>query len=139
MARPMPRLPPEMNTVLPSRVIGTLLPGDRPHAAAHRRPGPQPPGPFGIIDFHCPERTGVLFPCQLFPGPGVVGPSARRRRGVGDQGAELTHGNLISNTEVTRADIVRAGPDGVIFGGLPQAPYAPPCHARSNGGPTGPA
>ena len=35
------------------------------------------------------------------------------------KGAELTHHNLISNTEVTRADIVRAGPDDVIFGGLP--------------------
>jgi long-chain acyl-CoA synthetase len=35
------------------------------------------------------------------------------------KGAELTHGNLISNTDVTRADIVRAGPDDVIFGGLP--------------------
>ena len=27
------------------------------------------------------------------------------------KGAELTHGNLISNTEVTRTDIVRAGPE----------------------------
>ncbi len=35
------------------------------------------------------------------------------------KGGELTHGNLISNTEVARADIVRAGPDDVIFGGLP--------------------
>src|ERR1700728_2508525 len=35
------------------------------------------------------------------------------------KGAELTHGNLISNTEVTRADIVCARPDDVIFGGLP--------------------
>src|SRR6201990_2080478 len=35
------------------------------------------------------------------------------------KGAELTHGNLISNTDVTRTDIVRAGPDDVIFGGLP--------------------
>jgi long-chain acyl-CoA synthetase len=35
------------------------------------------------------------------------------------KGAELTHGNLISNTEVSRADIVCAGPDDVIFGGLP--------------------
>jgi long-chain acyl-CoA synthetase len=35
------------------------------------------------------------------------------------KGAELTHGNLISNTEVSRADIVRAQPDDVIFGGLP--------------------
>ena len=35
------------------------------------------------------------------------------------KGAELTHGNLRSNTEVTRADIVGAGPDDVIFGGLP--------------------
>jgi long-chain acyl-CoA synthetase len=35
------------------------------------------------------------------------------------KGAELTHGNLISNTEVARTDIVQAGPDDVIFGGLP--------------------
>jgi long-chain acyl-CoA synthetase len=35
------------------------------------------------------------------------------------KGAELTHGNLISNTDVARADIVRAGPEDVIFGGLP--------------------
>jgi long-chain acyl-CoA synthetase len=35
------------------------------------------------------------------------------------KGAELTHGNLISNTEVTRTDIVQAHPDDVIFGGLP--------------------
>jgi long-chain acyl-CoA synthetase len=35
------------------------------------------------------------------------------------KGAELTHGNLISNTEVARTDIVCAGPDDVIFGGLP--------------------
>ncbi len=35
------------------------------------------------------------------------------------KGAELTHGNLISNTEVARTDIVRASPEDVIFGGLP--------------------
>ena len=35
------------------------------------------------------------------------------------KGAELTHGNLISNTEVSRTDIVGARPDDVIFGGLP--------------------
>src|SRR6202453_4638578 len=35
------------------------------------------------------------------------------------KGAELTHGNLLSNTEVSRVDIVQAGPDDVIFGGLP--------------------
>jgi long-chain acyl-CoA synthetase len=35
------------------------------------------------------------------------------------KGAELTHGNLISNTEVARTDIVRTRPDDVIFGGLP--------------------
>src|ERR1700691_4422728 len=35
------------------------------------------------------------------------------------KGAELTHGNLISNTEVARTHIVRARPDDVIFGGLP--------------------
>jgi long-chain acyl-CoA synthetase len=35
------------------------------------------------------------------------------------KGAELTHGNLRTNTEVARTDIVCAGPDDVIFGGLP--------------------
>ncbi|MGH3176678.1 MAG: long-chain-fatty-acid--CoA ligase [Streptosporangiaceae bacterium] len=35
------------------------------------------------------------------------------------KGAELTHGNLISNTEVSRTDIVQARPGDVIFGGLP--------------------
>ena len=35
------------------------------------------------------------------------------------KGAELTHGNLISNTEVSSTDIVRAHPEDVIFGGLP--------------------
>ena len=35
------------------------------------------------------------------------------------KGAELTHGNLRSNTEIARDDIVRAQPDDVIFGGLP--------------------
>ena len=35
------------------------------------------------------------------------------------KGAELTHGNLISNTEVSRDDIARAHPEDVIFGGLP--------------------
>ena len=35
------------------------------------------------------------------------------------KGAELTHGNLRSNTEVSRDEIVHAGPDDVIFGGLP--------------------
>jgi long-chain acyl-CoA synthetase len=35
------------------------------------------------------------------------------------KGAELTHGNLRSNTEVTRDEIVLARPDDVIFGGLP--------------------
>ena len=35
------------------------------------------------------------------------------------KGAELTHGNLISNTEVASVDIVRIRPDDVIFGGLP--------------------
>jgi len=35
------------------------------------------------------------------------------------KGAELTHGNLISNTDVTRTDIVQAAPDDVLSGGLP--------------------
>jgi long-chain acyl-CoA synthetase len=35
------------------------------------------------------------------------------------KGAELTHGNLISNVEVSTTDIARARPEDVIFGGLP--------------------
>jgi long-chain acyl-CoA synthetase len=35
------------------------------------------------------------------------------------KGAELTHGNLISNVGVSCTDIAKAGPDDVIFGGLP--------------------
>jgi long-chain acyl-CoA synthetase len=35
------------------------------------------------------------------------------------KGAELTHGNLIKNAEVTRRDLLQLGPDDVIFGGLP--------------------
>jgi long-chain acyl-CoA synthetase len=35
------------------------------------------------------------------------------------KGAELTHGNLRSNTEVCRDEIVHARPGDVIFGGLP--------------------
>ena len=35
------------------------------------------------------------------------------------KGAELTHGNLTGNAEVFCADIIRPGPDDVIFGGLP--------------------
>ncbi len=35
------------------------------------------------------------------------------------KGAELTHANLIRNAEVTGADLLRLGPDDVIFGGLP--------------------
>jgi long-chain acyl-CoA synthetase len=35
------------------------------------------------------------------------------------KGAELTHGNLVTNVEVTRRDLLEIGPDGVVFGGLP--------------------
>jgi long-chain acyl-CoA synthetase len=35
------------------------------------------------------------------------------------KGAELTHGNLTSNTGVACTDIIRARPEDVIFGGLP--------------------
>ncbi len=35
------------------------------------------------------------------------------------KGAELTHGNLLSNTDIARTEIVRARPEDVIFGGLP--------------------
>jgi long-chain acyl-CoA synthetase len=35
------------------------------------------------------------------------------------KGAELTHANLAANVEVMASDLVRAGPDDVILGGLP--------------------
>jgi long-chain acyl-CoA synthetase len=35
------------------------------------------------------------------------------------KGAELTHGNLATNVEVTRSDLLELGPDDVVFGGLP--------------------
>ena len=35
------------------------------------------------------------------------------------KGAELTHANLIKNAEVMGDDLLRLGPDDVIFGGLP--------------------
>jgi long-chain acyl-CoA synthetase len=35
------------------------------------------------------------------------------------KGAELTHGNLAANVATFSADLVRVGPDDVIFGGLP--------------------
>jgi len=35
------------------------------------------------------------------------------------KGAELTHANLAANVEVMASDLVRAGPEDVILGGLP--------------------
>jgi long-chain acyl-CoA synthetase len=35
------------------------------------------------------------------------------------KGAELTHGNLVRNVEVTQSDLLRLASDDVIFGGLP--------------------
>ena len=35
------------------------------------------------------------------------------------KGAELTHGNLLSNAEVVQSDLVQLEPDDVVFGGLP--------------------
>jgi len=35
------------------------------------------------------------------------------------KGAELTHANLVRNVEVTLDDLLRLGPDDVVFGGLP--------------------
>jgi long-chain acyl-CoA synthetase len=35
------------------------------------------------------------------------------------KGAELTHANLSANVEIMATDLVQAGPDDVIFGGLP--------------------
>ncbi len=35
------------------------------------------------------------------------------------KGAELTHGNLLSNARVTSTDLVQITPDDVLFGGLP--------------------
>ncbi|MFE5808604.1 long-chain fatty acid--CoA ligase [Streptomyces sp. NPDC056491] len=35
------------------------------------------------------------------------------------KGAELTHGNLVSNTAATAETLIRVGPDDILFGGLP--------------------
>jgi long-chain acyl-CoA synthetase len=35
------------------------------------------------------------------------------------KGAELTHSNMTKNVEVTLSDLLRLGPDDVVFGGLP--------------------
>jgi long-chain acyl-CoA synthetase len=35
------------------------------------------------------------------------------------KGAELTHGNLVRNVEVTQSDLLRLGQHDVVFGGLP--------------------
>jgi long-chain acyl-CoA synthetase len=35
------------------------------------------------------------------------------------RGAELTHGNLVRNVEVSLGDLLRLDPDDVVFGGLP--------------------
>jgi long-chain acyl-CoA synthetase len=35
------------------------------------------------------------------------------------KGAELTHGNLVSNVEVTLSDLLDLGEDDIVFGGLP--------------------
>jgi long-chain acyl-CoA synthetase len=35
------------------------------------------------------------------------------------KGAELSHANLASNAEVMAADLVRVGPEDIVFGGLP--------------------
>ncbi|HEY2296693.1 MAG TPA: long-chain fatty acid--CoA ligase [Jatrophihabitans sp.] len=35
------------------------------------------------------------------------------------KGAELTHGNLVHNVEASLGDLLRLGPDDVVFGGLP--------------------
>ncbi|MFI8280470.1 long-chain fatty acid--CoA ligase [Streptomyces sp. NPDC085929] len=35
------------------------------------------------------------------------------------KGAELTHGNLVSNTATTAETLIEVGPDDILFGGLP--------------------
>ncbi|MCX5152287.1 long-chain fatty acid--CoA ligase [Streptomyces sp. NBC_00320] len=35
------------------------------------------------------------------------------------KGAELTHGNLVSNTATTAETLIQVGPDDILFGGLP--------------------
>ena len=58
----------------------------------------------GVADRHSEDTAVILYTSGTTGQP---------------KGAELTHGNLISNTEVARTDIVRARPEDVIFGGLP--------------------
>ncbi len=72
--------------------------GQLPRAAGLRRPGLQ------VADTSDADTAVILYTSGTTGHP---------------KGAELTHGNLISNTEVSRTDIVQARPDDVIFGGLP--------------------
>jgi long-chain acyl-CoA synthetase len=59
---------------------------------------------FGVVDAADKDTAVILYTSGTTGHP---------------KGAELTHANLMSNTEVSRADIVQARPDDVIFGGLP--------------------
>jgi long-chain acyl-CoA synthetase len=58
----------------------------------------------GVTDRHSGDTAVILYTSGTTGQP---------------KGAELTHGNLISNTDIARTDIVRARPEDVIFGGLP--------------------
>jgi long-chain acyl-CoA synthetase len=59
---------------------------------------------FGVVDAADEDTAVILYTSGTTGHP---------------KGAELTHANLMSNTEVSRVDIVQARPDDVIFGGLP--------------------
>jgi long-chain acyl-CoA synthetase len=59
---------------------------------------------FGVVDAADTDTAVILYTSGTTGHP---------------KGAELTHANLMSNTEVSRVDIVQARPDDVIFGGLP--------------------
>ena len=122
-----------MNPLLKAREVADYL-GDSGAAlvfAGHTfadTPGPGGAAPSGGADPIVVD--GVSFPDLLAsaaPDDQVVGRDDEDTAVIlytsgttgQPKGAELTHGNLVSNTEVSRNDIIQASPDDVIFGLLP--------------------
>jgi len=62
------------------------------------------PAPAGLVERSSDDTAVILY---------TSGTTGRPK------GAELTHGNLISNVEVVLSDLVDLGPEDVVFGGLP--------------------